>query len=66
MTSPLLWRKSSYSGPNGNCVEFAPAGDGSGDVLIRHSKHPDDTVVRYTAAEWTAFIAGAKDGEFDL
>ncbi len=66
MSGPLPWRKSSYSGPNGNCVEFAPTDDGSGDVLIRHSKYPDDTVIRYTAAEWTAFIAGAKDGEFDL
>ncbi|EIE98508.1 DUF397 domain-containing protein [Saccharomonospora glauca] len=66
MTGPLLWKKSSYSGPNGNCVEFATTSDGTGDVLIRHSKRPDDTVIRYTAAEWSAFLAGAKDGEFDI
>ncbi|WP_007025136.1 DUF397 domain-containing protein [Saccharomonospora iraqiensis] len=66
MTAPLAWTKSSYSNPNGNCVEFAAATDGSGDVLIRHSKHPEAGVIRYTAAEWRAFLAGAKDGEFDL
>lgn len=66
MVTQLLWKKSSFSGPDGNCVEFAPTEDGSGDILIRHSKRPNDTVIRYTAAEWTAFIAGAKGGEFDL
>ncbi|WP_197364412.1 DUF397 domain-containing protein, partial [Streptomyces clavuligerus] len=25
-----------------------------------------DTVLRYTAAEWEAFVLGARDGEFDL
>ncbi|WP_019811594.1 DUF397 domain-containing protein [Saccharomonospora halophila] len=66
MNAPLVWKKSSYSGPNGDCVEFAAVTDGSGDVLIRHSKHPDATTIRYTAAEWRAFLAGVKDGEFDL
>jgi hypothetical protein len=25
-----------------------------------------DTVLRYTEAEWRAFVLGARDGEFDL
>lgn len=66
MTSSLRWRKSSHSGPNGNCVEFATAGDGTGDVLVRHSKYPDDATIRYTVSEWKAFVAGVKDGEFDV
>ncbi|EID52734.1 DUF397 domain-containing protein [Saccharomonospora xinjiangensis] len=66
MTHGLLWRKSSFSNPNGNCVEFTPVCDGSGDVLIRHSKRPDDATIRYTAAEWRAFVAGVKAGEFEV
>jgi hypothetical protein len=31
-----------------------------------HSKHPDESVLRYTHLEWEAFLKGAKDGEFDL
>ncbi|MER7113928.1 DUF397 domain-containing protein [Saccharomonospora azurea] len=61
-----MWKKSSFSNPNGNCVEFAPADDDSGDVLIRHSQRPDDATIRYTAAEWRAFVAGVKAGEFEI
>jgi hypothetical protein len=32
---------------------------------MRSSLDPD-TVLRYTAAEWHAFVLGARDGEFDL
>ncbi|SDJ69100.1 DUF397 domain-containing protein [Streptomyces indicus] len=36
-----------------------------GGVAMRSSMDPD-TVLRYTAAEWRAFVLGARDGEFDL
>ncbi|MFP8908516.1 DUF397 domain-containing protein, partial [Streptomyces atacamensis] len=36
-----------------------------GAVAMRNSKDPD-TVLRYTAAEWRAFVLGVRDGEFDL
>ncbi|GAB3950902.1 DUF397 domain-containing protein [Streptomyces sparsus] len=36
-----------------------------GGVAMRNSADPD-TVLRYTEAEWRAFVLGAKDGEFDL
>lgn len=29
------------------------------------SLHQDGTTLTYTAAEWTAFVAGIRDGEFD-
>jgi hypothetical protein len=35
-------------------------------VAVRHSHHPAGAAIIYTRAEWEAFIAGAKDGEFDL
>lgn len=36
-----------------------------GAVAMRSSLDPE-TVLRYTAAEWRAFVLGARDGEFDL
>ncbi|MEU1941707.1 DUF397 domain-containing protein [Streptomyces sp. NPDC059474] len=36
-----------------------------GAVAMRSSADPD-TVLRYTEAEWSAFVLGARDGEFDL
>lgn len=57
------WRKSTYSGANGNCVEIARTSIGG--VAMRNSNRPDDGVVEFTTAELEAFLAGAKDGEFD-
>lgn len=57
------WRKSRYSSGNGgNCVEVALVGD---TVAVRDSKDPNGPVLTFTRAEWAAFLAGAKDGEFD-
>ncbi|MDO0925448.1 DUF397 domain-containing protein [Streptomyces sp. TG1A-8] len=44
-------------------VEIAHLPEGA--VAMRSSLDPD-TVLRYTAAEWRAFVLGARDGEFDL
>ncbi len=58
------WHKSTRSGTQGNCVEVAYL---SGDRIgVRDSKNPDGPVLTFTPAEWEAFVAGAKDGEFDL
>jgi hypothetical protein len=60
----LAWRTSSYSnGAGGMCVEVAPLGSG---MVVRDSKNPTGTVLAFSAAEWDAFLAGARDGEFDL
>lgn len=57
------WRKSSYSGGQGNCVEFASLADNT--VAVRHSQDPTGPAIIYTKAEIAAMIAGVKDGEFD-
>ena len=63
------WRKSSRSGAR-NCVEVAiSAGSKEGSehvITLRDSKHPDGPTLVFTPAEWEAFVAGVRDGEFDL
>ncbi|WP_026922584.1 DUF397 domain-containing protein [Glycomyces arizonensis] len=63
----IRWRISSRSDSGGGqCVEAGPLSDGSGRVAVRHSHHPEGSLIVYTRAEWDAFLAGAKDGEFDF
>ena len=60
----LNWHKSSYSGSNGgNCVEVARDGD---HVLVRNTRDRASGTLDFTSSEWHAFLAGARDGEFDL
>ncbi|MFI7337225.1 DUF397 domain-containing protein [Streptomyces sp. NPDC050085] len=59
----VQWIKSRRSAAMGNCVELAVLEDGS--VAVRNSRHPEGPALIYTQAEMTAFLAGAKDGEFD-
>ena len=49
---------------NEEAVEIAYLPGGA--VAMRNSLEPDGTVLRYTAAEWDAFVKGVRDGEFDL
>lgn len=35
-------------------------------IGMRDGHDPDGPVLVFTEAEWDAFVAGAKDGEFDL
>lgn len=60
ITAP--WVKSSYSNWQGQCVEVAFLS--GGEVAVRNSRHPDDAILVFTAAEWDAFLRGAHDGEF--
>lgn len=64
MSEPTGWRKSSLC-DGGKCVEvkFVDAG-GVREVLVRKSER--DEALRFEAAEWAAFLAGARLYEFDL
>lgn len=57
------WQKSQHSNPNGACVEVAVLPGGK--IAVRNSRFPGGPALIYTRAEIAAFLAGAKDGEFD-
>lgn len=55
-----VWRKSTFSEANG-CVEVAFVG---GRVAVRDSKDQRGPMLVFTPAEWEAFVAGVRAGEF--
>lgn len=60
----LIWKKSSHSSLNGNCVEVARL---SGrEVGVRDSKDREGPVLVFGHAGWVAFVGGVKGGEFDF
>jgi hypothetical protein len=60
----IQYQISSYCN-GGGCVEVGRAPDGP--VVVRDSKDPERRAsLVFTAEEWAAFVAGVKNGEFDL
>ncbi|MDR7301211.1 DUF397 domain-containing protein [Haloactinomyces albus] len=57
-----VWRKSSYSGGNGTCVEvgFAPAA-----VAVRDTKDREGGMLAVLPDRWSNFLADLKQGTFD-
>jgi hypothetical protein len=67
MTQPNArptWRKSSYSGKDGNCVEVAARHDVS--VAVRDSKDPHGPSLSFPPDAWTTFLTSVGTGTFDL
>ena len=56
--SRAQWRKSSYSGNTGNCVEVAR--NLPGVVAVRDSKRPDEAVLVVSRKEWAVFLEHLK------
>lgn len=57
------WRRSTNLDGTPGKLEVGFAADGL--VGLRTVDDPE-TILIYTPAEWDAFVAGAKDGEFDI
>ncbi|WP_329107170.1 DUF397 domain-containing protein [Micromonospora sp. NBC_01699] len=56
-----IWRRSSRSGSNANCVEMAYLGTaGATPVGVRDSKDVDGPVLAFAATAWTSFVAAAR------
>lgn len=69
--SGAVWRRSAGSDDSDEaCIEvaFAPGSkEGSEQIIaVRDSRYPDGPALIFTPAEWEAFTAGVRDGEFDL
>lgn len=54
------WRKSSFSGQAGTCVEVRHE---PGFVLVRDSKDPLGAILAFSRPEWDAFVRGVREGE---
>jgi Domain of unknown function (DUF397) len=59
--SHVMWRKSSFSNGQGNCVEVAMLPHA---IAVRDSKNPTGPMLVFTLPEWDAFLHGVAEGEF--
>ncbi|WP_406311668.1 DUF397 domain-containing protein [Streptosporangium sp. NBC_01639] len=58
------WRKSTLSGGDGsNCVEIAALSGGR--RAVRDSKDPSGPALVLTPGQWTTFVTGVRNGDFD-
>lgn len=60
LNTDLMWRKSSYSGKDGNCVEVARVDDFV--VGVRDSKAARGPVLSFSAQAWTALLSDIDHG----
>ncbi|MER7011411.1 DUF397 domain-containing protein [Saccharopolyspora sp. NPDC000359] len=60
--TPTGWRKSSFSGNQGDCVEVGRVGGGA---AVRDTKNRAAGYLTTGREQWTAFVAAVKDGRFD-
>lgn len=59
-----LWRKSTFSADQGNCVEVAS--NLLGLRGVRDSKNPTGPALAVSPAEWSTFVSGLKDGSLNV
>ncbi|HEY3259202.1 MAG TPA: DUF397 domain-containing protein [Pseudonocardiaceae bacterium] len=62
-TAAVRWTTSSFCDAEG-CVAIARLADGQ--IAVADSKDSNGSELIFTAAEWAAFVAGVRAGEFDF
>ncbi|MGH3610172.1 MAG: DUF397 domain-containing protein [Pseudonocardiaceae bacterium] len=63
---PLItgeWFLPRRSGNGANCVQTKFTKDA---VYVRNNRRPDAGTAVFDHAEWAVFVAGVKDGDYDL
>jgi hypothetical protein len=58
----LVWKRSSRSIPQGECVEVAITSD---RLLVRDSRAPDDAALMFPRRAWRAFLQQLNSGDLD-
>lgn len=48
----------------GECVGIARMENG--DVIVKNTKNASERPLNFTQEEWKAFVAGVKNGEFEI
>lgn len=68
MTNPdlsrAIWRTSSHSGGNGNCVQVAT--NLPGIIAVRDSKNAAGPELNFSPASWATFTATVRTGDFNI
>jgi hypothetical protein len=62
MSDNTAWMKASASNSEGSCVELRRS---DGMIEVRDTKDRSGPVLRFTSAEFAAWLDGAAKGEFD-
>jgi Domain of unknown function (DUF397) len=60
-STPSPWRIATASAST-DCVQVRSEGS---MIIVGNSRFPDGPFLSYTPGEWSAFLDGAKKGEFD-
>lgn len=58
ITPPAQWRKSSYSGDTGNCIEIARIE--TGHIAVRDSKNPAGPMLIIDRTAWRSFLSSVR------
>lgn len=58
----VVWRRSTHSNGEGNCVEVARIGAA---FATRDSKDPEGPVIMFDKRAWVDFLIGLKADEFN-
>jgi hypothetical protein len=61
--SCTVWRRSSHSHQNGECVELAAL---DREIAVRDSKNPDGPRLVLSQEVWGSFTTAVSQGSFDL